>query len=132
MRALVCCAIAAWLYDLTGAASACSFSTADGEVLNGVDTRLAWKPIGRAVIAVSEDFAIDVRACPADTELLRVDATMPAHRHGMNYKPSIETIGPGQWRVRGLLWHMRGRWELSFETRRAGGSQTLRQSIELP
>ncbi len=123
--------VAASLCAAIGAALACPLVAEDGDVLGGTDLRLAWKLVERPAIEVSETFAIDVRACPADAELIRVDAVMPAHRHGMNYKPSIEVVGPGRWRVRGLLWHMRGTWELSFELRHAGSVRTLRRGIEL-
>lgn len=128
---LIRCVVAATLCASFGAVVACPLTSEDGDVLGSTDLRLAWKLVERPAIEVSETFAIDVRACPADAELIRVDAVMPAHRHGMNYKPSIEAISPGRWRVRGLLWHMRGAWELSFELRHAGRVQTLRRGIEL-
>ncbi len=125
--------VAASLCATTAAALACPLVAADGQALDGDNgVRLAWKLTDRPAILVSETFAVDIRTCPADTELIRVDALMPAHRHGMNYKPSIEATGPGHWRVRGLLWHMRGDWQLNFEIRHAGRIQTLRQAVELP
>lgn len=124
--------IAAALVAGATAACGCPLTPDDGRTLAGDGIELAWAPAGQRVITVSEAFAIDVRACPADADLLAVDAVMPAHRHGMNYRPSISAVGPGRWRVDGLLWHMRGRWELRFELRRDGRIQTLRQPIDLP
>ena len=46
---------------------------------------------------------------------LRVDATMPEHRHGMNYRPSVRQVSPGRWRAEGLMFHMPGRWEFVFQ-----------------
>ena len=53
-------------------------------------------------------------------ELVRVDATMPEHKHGMNYAPTMMAIGDGRYRVDGLLFHMPGNWEVAFDVR-AGG-----------
>ena len=44
-----------------------------------------------------------------------VDAHMPAHRHGMNYRPSVSATKPNQYRAEGLLFHMAGQWEFVFE-----------------
>lgn len=51
---------------------------------------------------------------------IRADATMPEHRHGMNYKPSIAVQGGGRFRSEGWMFHMPGRWEFVFE---AGGER---------
>lgn len=83
-------------------------------------------------ITVGRPFALLVTLCPANAQLLRVDATMPEHRHGMNYRASIQPLGEGRWRVEGLLWHMSGRWELSLDLLSQGKEQRLRQSVTLP
>ena len=82
-------------------------------------------------IVVGRPFALLVTLCPADTQLLRVDATMPEHRHGMNYRPSVKPLGDGRWRVEGLLWHMSGRWELTLDVQAQGQQHRLRQSVSL-
>ena len=82
-------------------------------------------------ITVGRHFTIQVRLCPADAVLARVDATMPAHRHGMNYRPSLQALGGGRWRVDGLLWHMPGTWSLRLEVRLDGRTQMLQQSVDL-
>ena len=91
----------------------------------------AWKVEG-APIAVGRHFAIDVRLCPASAVLTRVDASMPEHRHGMNYRPSVKPLGDGRWRAEGLMFHMPGRWELQFDVQAADGSERLLDTIELP
>jgi hypothetical protein len=73
-----------------------------------------------------------IRVCPADATLVRVDATMPEHRHGMNYRPSLKALGDGRWRAEGLMFHMAGRWELRLDVQRGGGTERLRESITLP
>jgi cytochrome c peroxidase len=67
--------------------------------------------------AVGSHFAIEIGACAkagAPPEALTVDAHMPEHRHGMNYRPSVTRLAPGRWRAEGLMFHMPGRWELVF------------------
>jgi len=82
-------------------------------------------------ISVGRPFALLVTLCPVDAVLLRVDATMPEHRHGMNYRPSLKPLGEGRWRVEGLLWHMSGRWELTLDLQAQGQQHRLRQSVSL-
>jgi len=48
-------------------------------------------------------------------QLTAVDARMPAHRHGMNYKPTLTKLDWGHYRAEGLLLHMPGDWEFSFD-----------------
>ena len=69
-------------------------------------------------VAVSRHFTMDVGACAksgSPPENLKVDAQMPEHRHGMNYRPEVERMGDGLWRVEGLMFHMPGRWQLEFQ-----------------
>ena len=50
-------------------------------------------------VKVSEHFAIDVAACAKSgvaPETLTVDAQMPEHRHGMNYRPTVTRLAPGE------------------------------------
>ena len=81
---------------------------------------------------MGQPFALDILVCPAAAELVRVDARMPEHRHGMNYRPSLAPQGLGRWRAEGLLWHMAGRWELELDVKYAGQDLRLRQSVTLP
>lgn len=71
----------------------------------------------RAHPQVGSFFSIDVAACAKagpPPKTLKIDAHMPAHRHGMNYAPKVTTLGPGRWRAEGLMLHMPGKWELVF------------------
>ena len=58
-------------------------------------------------------------------ELVAVDATMPEHKHGMNYRPTIVSLGDGRYRVDGLVFHMPGRWELAIDVRAGEESERL-------
>jgi len=64
-----------------------------------------------------EHFAVELRICrpAAGAEGLRVDAHMPEHRHGMNYRPGLVALGGGHYRSEGWLFHMPGEWEFVFE-----------------
>jgi hypothetical protein len=95
------------------------------------DVQAAWVVDG-APIAVGRLFAIQVWLCPADATLARVDAVMPEHRHGMNYRPSLRALGDGRWRAEGLMFHMAGRWELRLDVDRGGRSERLLDTITLP
>jgi hypothetical protein len=110
--------------------AACPFpADTPAQVITGpVQARWSTEP---QPVQIGEPFVLRVSLCPADARLLRVDATMPEHRHGMNYRPSIEALGPGEWRVQGLVWHMAGRWELKLDTVLAGATHTLTQSVML-
>ena len=89
----------------------------------------------RASPSIGSFFAVEVGACakaghPAP-ESLKVDAHMPEHRHGMNYAPTLETVGRGRWRAQGLMLHMAGKWELVFEVRARGASDRLSATYQL-
>ncbi len=43
---------------------------------------------------------------------IEIHADMPSHGHGINTEPSILDLGEGQFEVKGLLFHMKGDWEL--------------------
>jgi hypothetical protein len=89
-----------------------------------------------APIAVSRHFALELAVCAkADApapDALAVDARMPEHGHGMNYKPTVKALGNGRFTADGLMMHMPGRWEFVFEVQgggaaeRALGNYTLR------
>jgi len=83
-----------------------------------------------APLRVGEHFAVEFAVCPAP-ESVRVDAWMPDHRHGMNYKPTVVALGGGRYRADGLMLHMAGRWEFVFELRSGGRTERLAHSVRL-
>lgn len=122
---------AGWAVVFGGpAAAACPPSAADGNLLAAGPVQVAWRaePVK---ISTGQPFVLQLQLCPAQAVLLRVDATMPEHRHGMNYRPSLHPLGGGRWRVDGLLWHMAGRWELRLDVQHGGSTHTLRQDVVL-
>lgn len=78
---------------------------------------------------VGQPFQITVMACGPHGEAYRgpltVDAEMPAHRHGMNYRPSVSSSDPGVFVARGFLLHMPGAWEFKFRLKGADGPVRL-------
>ena len=70
-------------------------------------------------IPMARHFALEVQLCDAGgtsgAQLRKADASMPAHRHGINYRPTITPLGKGRFRVDGMMFHMAGQWELAFE-----------------
>ncbi len=110
--------------------AACLTPPVGAQVINEGALRVAW--IAQPAPVVGRPFLLQVFVCPADLELVRVDAQMPEHRHGMNYRTSLKHLGRGHWQAQGLLWHMSGRWELSLDVRHPGGQQRFLQSVQLP
>jgi hypothetical protein len=133
---LACCRLALALPALSAlatlpACSACPPGPDQGQVMQEGAVALAWLSQPRA-ITVGQPFELRVQLCPSTLALKRVDAQMPEHRHGMNYRPSVTPLGDGVWRVQGLLWHMAGRWELRLDVvDESGLPTTLRQSVVL-
>ncbi|MBN9089268.1 MAG: FixH family protein [Reyranella sp.] len=86
-------------------------------------------------IEVGQPFMLIMNVCTKAgdaAELVRVDATMPEHKHGMNYAPTIRALGDGRYRVDGLLFHMPGNWEVAVDVRPADkpGAETSRLTYD--
>lgn len=78
--------------------------------------------------AVGKMVAVEVTACDA-LVLESFDARMPAHGHGLNYRPHVTAAGPGRYRVEGILFHMPGAWQLVFDLR--AGDEARRLTADL-
>lgn len=94
-----------------------------GDVLD-----VAWR--ASPAPAVGRPFAIEFALCPrggapAAIDRVKVDAWMPAHRHGMNYAPTLGGAPGGPMRAEGLLFHMPGAWQVVFELRHDGRALRL-------
>jgi hypothetical protein len=75
------------------------------------------------------EFAVCDRAGNVAADALRVDAQMPAHRHGMNFQPKIASAGANMFRAEGMMFHMPGKWQLIFERRAAAGTARLTSDV---
>jgi hypothetical protein len=73
---------------------------------------------------------LSARRCAAP-HALAVDATMPEHRHGMNYRPTVVARGTGIYRADGLMFHMPGRWDLLFDLVTPAGTERLTATVLL-
>ncbi len=112
-------AIVAFLLGvLPGPAWACTDVPAQTRQIQAGQFRLLVTP-APAPIPLNKPFALDIRLCDGRMaefpQLTAVDARMPAHRHGMNYKPTLTKLDWGHYRAEGLLLHMPGDWEFSFD-----------------
>jgi hypothetical protein len=45
---------------------------------------------------------------------VKIDADMPSHKHGMNYKPKVSQTADA-YLAEGLMFHMSGKWRVTFE-----------------
>ena len=83
-----------------------------------------------APLKVGQHFAVEFAVCPTP-ESVRIDATMPEHKHGMNYRPTVTATGDGRYRADGLMLHMAGKWELAFEVRAKDAVERVVQVLSL-
>lgn len=85
-------------------------------------------------VEVGEPFALVLNVCTKGgdpAELIAVEAQMPEHKHSMNYKAAIVASPNGRYRAEGLVFHMPGRWEISFDVRAGEESERLSHDIIL-
>jgi len=78
-------------------------------------------------------FTIEISVCPQAgvpaPETLAVDAVMPEHGHGMNYKAQVSAQTLDRYTAAGLMFHMPGRWELLFDVRSGDSTDRLTRAI---
>jgi hypothetical protein len=90
---------------------------------------LSYRTVPARILS-GEYFEVLFSICPKGgfdpVGAVKVDATMPEHRHGMNYRPSVVPIGGG-YRSEGWMFHMPGRWEFVFEV----GGERLVDSVSI-
>jgi hypothetical protein len=134
VRFLVAALLAASLLRPSGATACEPHLKGTGvERLEGKRYVLAWRAV--PPIHVSEFFALEVAVCSREGQprvaTLRVDAQMPEHQHGMNYRASVRPQGPDRFIVEGLLLHMPGRWEFSFDVNAGADRESLRADVQV-
>ena len=98
------------------------------------ELRILFAPRGMP-IRVGQHFALEIEVCAPDAAKgsmpLRVDADMPAHRHGMNYRATVKPLGDGRYLAEGLMFHMPGRWRFIFDAGDASRALTATREIVL-
>jgi hypothetical protein len=83
-------------------------------------------------ITLGEHFSVEAVVCATPAvRALRVDAQMPEHRHGMNYRARVSAAGEGRFVAEGLLFHMPGRWRLLIHVERGGHAERLAADVLL-
>jgi hypothetical protein len=85
-------------------------------------------------IEVGQPFTLLLNVCTrrgAPAELVAIDASMPEHKHGMNYAPKIVSRGDGRFRAEGMVFHMPGTWEVAFDVRSDGTTERMTHQFVL-
>ena len=91
--------------------------------------------IGPKTPTVGAPFDVEFKICSADTkplDQLSVDATMPAHKHGMNYQPQLNQKGDGHYKATGFLFHMPGQWKITVSVYSDGVPSHLSMDFDVP
>jgi hypothetical protein len=113
--------------SLAATAQACPVAPEDGGRISDREVVIAWRAEPQP-IPIGRHFRLRVLACSTSGVQIQgplaVDAEMPAHRHGMNYRPSVTRGDDGSFAVEGMLFHMPGHWRITFEL---GGGMARRR-----
>lgn len=127
-------AFAAVVATTAAGAQSCGADLVFPRVLQGDRYTVAYRTLPSPVVA-GEHFEVDFAVCPRANapapDAVRVDATMPEHRHGMNYRPTIVAQGDGRYKAQGMLFHMSGRWEIMFDVVTPVGTERLAGPLHL-
>ena len=88
-----------------------------------------------APLEVGRHFAMRFQFCRDDVEIaldgFRIDAVMPAHGHGMNYRAGVSEIREGVYLAEGMLFHMPGSWQVVIDFEHAGQRRRALVDIKL-
>jgi len=119
----------------TGIARACGEAlVGPTRKIDGASYTVVFKTVPDPV-QVGAHFALDFAVCPRGSagvpRAVRVDANMPEHRHGMNYRPVVTAKSSTMYRAEGLLFHMPGRWDLTFDIAAPGRVERLTGVLRL-
>ena len=102
---------------LLGPAQACELSGA--ETVDLGDGMILLHRTGNQPPVAGRHFTLQFRICRGGKTLkpdrFKIDAKMPAHNHGMNYRVAIDTALDGHIEASGLLFHMPGHWQVRVD-----------------
>ena len=126
-------ALAAWLVLPADAAYPCETpaALAGATRIESRDTVVVYRTLP-ARIEVGQRFAVEAAVCSKtapEPSGIRVDAQMPAHRHGMNYRARVSPQGEGRHLAEGLLLHMPGGWQFVFDLERQARVERLTHDV---
>lgn len=105
-------------------------TVADGWTVLTAETGDSTDTLTTASIDLSPDtivseqpFSFKLKLCATELkkpQRLTTDATMPAHKHGMNYTPTVTqtetTDRTASYQLEDFVFHMPGEWEISVST----------------
>ncbi|MBM4014119.1 MAG: hypothetical protein FJ293_04030 [Planctomycetes bacterium] len=98
---------------------------------------VGWSPVGGPV-PVNEPFEIDLllfadpeKQQPLTGATVRVTAWMPEHMHGMGRQSQTREVEPGRYRVKGMLLHMDGLWQLFVDVTAHGKAERAEYALTL-
>ena len=114
-------------------ARACTGATG-GEAIRGKELSVQWQADPQP-IPVGRHFRLNLLACTAQQTPyagnIAVDANMPMHRHGMNYRATVRNEGGGRYVAEGLLFHMPGRWQIVIDADSGQDRERLVTELEV-
>jgi hypothetical protein len=131
IAALALCAIAASpacaIEDCVAALGAQQAWMAEGD---GVRVAFVARPMP---VPLNQHFTLELAPCgdARDASSLQLDADMPAHRHGMNYRAMVAPLRDGVYRAQGLMFHMPGRWRVIVDVVVDGRARRATREIDV-
>ncbi len=137
MRGVLTAMLLAALADIAPAIAADNACPGAAQGFQGVkegdlEFAVRWDP---AELKVGQFFAAEVVYCGTykwwPDDRIKIDAVMPAHGHGMNYRPTAERIAAGHYRFTGLMLHMPGTWRFRFSHMRGDVGFMLEHDVDL-
>ena len=86
-------------------------------------------------MSVGSFFSMDFDICKDSKSLpiqdLKINAMMPAHGHGMNYKTEITHLSNYQFKLKNLNFHMPGLWQITLKVITSSSSELFKINISL-
>ncbi|MGH1350561.1 MAG: hypothetical protein ACRBBN_07115 [Methyloligellaceae bacterium] len=85
-------------------------------------------------IKVGEPFSVEVIICGLAYDAVdrtSIDASMPAHKHGMNYRPVVKKLRNNIFRGENMLFHMPGVWRIDFAAFQNGKTSRLMLEVDV-
>lgn len=120
MRRMISVAALVAVLVLPTLALACQLDTMDAQG-DRFAAQIVTEP---APIPLNAPFSLIVSICPihggTPPSGVSLDASMPMHGHGMNYRPTITQLNDGRWRAEGFLFHMPGAWRIVIDVESEG------------
>ncbi len=85
-------------------------------------------------IEVGEPFSVEIVLCGTKLngiDRVTIDASMPAHKHGMNYRPVVKKLNNNSFRGENMLFHMPGVWRIDFAAFQKGKTSRLMLEVDV-